>query len=135
MTNQKPNKKTKSENERNSISESPIRGIPETGLPSPFFSEDDVKEIRTIDKIEKALHSDGVVFTIDDMIDVWCRGVTNGATLWQYCQDTEKPLPSSFEAGLIELVNEIRNSEDKPSTLQDFVNNNMILLGVFDEKL
>jgi hypothetical protein len=129
----KNNKNPNSPKNPNSNLESPISKIPE--IPSPFFTEDDVKEIKTIDKIEKALHRDGMIFTIDDMIDVWCRGVTNGATLWQYCQDTDRPLPSSFEAGLIELVNEIRNSEDKPKTLQDFVNNNMILLGVFDEKL
>lgn len=104
------------------------------GLPSPFFSEDDVKEVVAVDKLVEALQEQKL-YTIDDLIDVWCRGVTNGATLWQYCQDTSRPLPSSFEAGLIELVNEIRKSEDKPRTLQDFVNNNMILLGVFDEKL
>lgn len=129
----KNNSKSNSQENPNPNSELPISE--NSGFPSPFFSEDDVKEVRTIDKIEKALHSDGMIFTIDDMIDVWCRGVTNGATLWQYCQDTNKPLPTSFEAGLIELVNEIRTSEDKPKTLQDFVNNNLILLGVFDEKL
>lgn len=75
------------------------------------------------------------LFTIDDLIDVWCRGCTNGATLWQYCQDTNKKLPISFEAGLIELSNEVRNSQQKHEALQTVINNNMILLGIFDEKI
>lgn len=136
MPKQNPNKKSKSDQNQNSNSESPIRSIPE--IPSPFFTEQDMKDIvanNTIDRVTELLSAKMPIYTIDDLIDVWCRGVTNGATLWQYCQDTSRPLPSSFEAGLIELVNEIRNSEDKPRTLQDFINNNMILLGVFDEKL
>lgn len=95
-----------------------------------------IREIPTFQEVQNEITENTLAcYTIDDMIDIWCRGVTNGATLWQYCQDTNRPLPTSFEAGLIELVNEIRNSEDKPRTLQDFINNNMILLGVFDEKL
>lgn len=123
MSKQKPNKKPKSEKSENQILNSPIKSFSEVevGLPSPFFTEDDVKDTRE-------------VYTIDDLIDVWCRGCTNGATLWQYCQDTNRPLPTSFEAGLIELVNEVRTSGNKSKTLQDFVNNNMILLGVFEEK-
>jgi hypothetical protein len=117
---------------QNSNSESPISENP--GFPSPFFTEDDVKEVMDIDNINKSLSNAVPLYTIDDMIDVWCRGVTNGAILWQYCQDTNRPLPASFEAGLIELVNEVRSSTDKPTTLQDFINNNMVLLGVFDEK-
>lgn len=75
------------------------------------------------------------LYTIDDMIDVWCRGCTNGATLWQYCQDNGKKLPSSFEAGLIELVGSIREQKHKDQALHSLINNNMLLLGVFDEKL
>lgn len=147
MPNQKPNKKPKSNSPKKQISESPIREISETpmefladafsgiGTPSPFFTEDDVKETMMIDKVVNALSNDMKLYTIDDMIDVWCRAVTNGATLWQYCQDTSRPLPSSFEAGLLELVNEIRHSDDKAYTLQQMLNNNMLLLGVFDEKL
>lgn len=131
----KPNKKSKVNSNRKPILESPISTFSEVGTPSPFFTEDDVKETVAIDRIAEALHNNLRVYTIDDLIDVWCRGVTNGATLWQYCQDTDRPLPSSFEAGLIELVNEVRHSTDKSRTLQDFINNNMILLGVFDEKL
>ena len=134
MPNQKPNKKTKSENERNSISESPISKNPSIQIPSPFFSSEDVEELVAIDKIEKALSHAEPLYTIDDMVDVWCRALTNGATLWQYCQDTSRPLPHTFEAGVIELVNEVRNSKDKVRTLQDFINNNMMLLGVFEEK-
>ena len=73
------------------------------------------------------------IYTIDDMIDIWCRGATNGATLWQYCQDTGKALPSSFEAGLIELTNNVRDSSDKAHALRAVSSNNMILLGVFEE--
>jgi len=73
------------------------------------------------------------LYTIDDMIDMWCRGATNGATLWQYCQDTKKQLPSSFEAGLIELTNNVRDSGDKAHALKAVSANNMILLGVFEE--
>ena len=127
--NKKQNKNQDPGESENGILNSPISTIP--GFPSPFFTEEDVKELQ-VDNIE--LPNTVPRYTIDDMIDVWCRGVTNGATLWQYCQDTSKPLPTSFEAGLIELVNEVRTSKDKPKTLQDFVNNNMILLGVFDEK-
>jgi hypothetical protein len=132
----KPNKKTKPEKIQNSISESPINTFSETeiGVPSPFFTKEDVEETIAIDRITETLHNNLRVYIIDDLIDVWCRGVTNGATLWQYCQDTNKPLPNSFEAGLIELVNEIRTSENKPKTLQEFINNNMMLLGVFEEK-
>lgn len=136
----KQNKKSNPGKSENGILNSPIskdsnesaQGVASEnpGLPSPFFTEDDAKEVVALDNIEKSLQN----YTIDDMIDVWCRGVTNGATLWQYCQDTNRPLPTSFEAGLIELVNEIRHSKDKPRTLQDFINNNMILLGVFEEK-
>lgn len=136
MQNKKPNKKTKSEPEQNPISESPISK--DSGFPSPFFTEQDMKDIvanNTVDRVTELLSSKMPIYTIDDLIDVWCRGVTNGATLWQYCQDTSRPLPTSFEAGLVELVNEVRSSTDKPRTLQDFINNNMILLGVFDEKL
>lgn len=94
-----------------------------------------IREIPTFQEVQNEITENTLAcYTIDDMIDIWCRGVTNGATLWQYCQDKNLPLPVSFEAGLIELVNEIRNSEDKPRTLQDFINNNMILLGVFEEK-
>lgn len=133
----KPNKNNKSNSgeNQNPISESPIRGIPESEIPSPFFTKEDYEETVMIDKVVNALHDNLRVYSIDDLIDVWCRGVTNGATLWQYCQDKNLPLPVSFEAGLIELVNEVRNSDDKSRTLQDFVNNNMMLLGVFDEKL
>ena len=95
-----------------------------------------IREIPTFPEVQEEIKENILaMYTIDDLIDVWCRGVTNGATLWQYCQDTNRPLPVSFEAGLVELVNEIRNSKDKPRTLQDFINNNMLLLGVFDEKL
>lgn len=73
-------------------------------------------------------------FTIDDMIDVWCRGMTNGAILWQYCQEQKYNLPTAFEAGTLELVNEVRNSKDKSQALQAMLNNNMLLLGVFTEK-
>ena len=73
------------------------------------------------------------LYTIDDLIDMWCRGATNGATLWQYCQDTKKVLPSSFEAGLIELTNNVRGSGDKAHALKAVSANNMILLGVFEE--
>jgi hypothetical protein len=73
-------------------------------------------------------------YTIDDLIDVWCRGCTNGATLWQYCQDTDKKLPNTFEAGLIELTNEIRIAEDRHTALKNILNNNMLLLGVFEER-
>lgn len=75
-----------------------------------------------------------VLYTIDDLIDVWSRGMTNGATLWQYCQDKGFKLPSAFEAGTIELVNEVRSSKEKAQALQALLNNNMLLLGVFDEK-
>lgn len=129
----KPNKKSKSTKPESQISESPIKDVSE--IPSPFFTEDDVKEVINIDKIVEALSSTEPVYTIDDMIDVWCRAMTNGATLWQYCIDTNRPLPTSFEAGLIELVNEVRHSDDKVKTLQQMINNNMLLLGVFDEKL
>ena len=73
------------------------------------------------------------LYTIDDLIDIWCRGATNGATLWQYCQDTKKTLPLSFEAGLIELTNNVRHSGDKAHALKAVSGNNMILLGVFEE--
>jgi len=73
------------------------------------------------------------LYTIDDLIDIWCRGATNGATLWQYCQDTKKTLPLSFEAGLIELTNNVRHSGDKAHALKAVSSNNMILLGVFEE--
>lgn len=131
----KQNKKPNHEKSENAILNSPIRENSNPEIPSPFFTEDDVKEVQTIDKITKALHDNMAVYSIDDLLDVWCRGVTNGATLWQYCQDTNRPLPTSFEAGLIELINEIRSSPEKAKTLQDFINNNMLLLGVFDEKL
>lgn len=121
--------------DQNPISDSPISSFSEIGTPSPFFTKEDVEETIAIDKVVNALQNNMRVYTIDDLIDVWCRGVTNGATLWQYCQDTSKPLPTSFEAGLIELVNEVRNSKDKTMTLHQFINNNMMLLGVFDEKL
>ena len=129
------NKKPKITPAQSQISNSPISSFSEIGTPSPFFTEDDVKETVAIDRIVEALHNNLRVYTIDDLIDVWCRGCTNGATLWQYCQDTSKPLPVSFEAGLIELSNEVRNSEDKSSALQHMINNQMIMLGVFDEKL
>lgn len=74
------------------------------------------------------------IFTIDDLIDVWSRGMTNGATLWQYCQEQGYNLPVAFEAGSLELVNEVRNSKDKSQALQAMLNNNMLLLGVFTEK-
>lgn len=74
------------------------------------------------------------IFTIDDLIDVWARGMTNGATLWQYCQEQGYNLPVAFEAGALELVNEVRNSKDKSQALQAMLNNNMLLLGVFTEK-
>lgn len=109
-------KKSKPSKGQNQIPNLPIRAIPT------------FKEIQDEVIVEK-------LFTIDDMIDVWCRGCTNGATLWQYCQDNIKPLPSSFECGLTELVNEVRNSDDKSHALQQLINNNMILLGVFDEKI
>ena len=83
---------------------------------------------------EKIKEDFELVFTIDDMIDVWSRGITNGATLWQYCQEQGYNLPVAFEAGSLELVNEVRNSKDKSHALQAMINNNMLLLGVFTEK-
>lgn len=106
--------KTKLNNLESQFSNSPISEF--SPVPSPYVKAEEL-------------------FTIDDLIDVWCRGCTNGATLWQYCQDTNKILPSSFEAGLLELSNEVRNSQQKHEALQAIINNNMILLGVFDEKI
>lgn len=116
----------------------------------------EVSEIPTFpeldyDKLIDEFNDKEKLFTIDDMIDVWSRGMTNGATLWQYCldkiqeqeqntmngvacQDNNYKLPSSFEAGALELVNEVRNSKDKAQALQAMLNNNMLLLGVFTEK-
>ena len=91
--------------------------------------QEDFNQIESL--VEKILEPK---FTIDDLIDVWSRGMTNGATLWQYCQEKGYNLPVAFEAGSLELVNEVRNSKDKAHALQQIINNNMILLGVFEEK-
>jgi hypothetical protein len=130
-------KKNEKKNSEIPISESPINKNP--GIESTYFSKDDLAMLERdgLDKFLDTLYARNDTkkeYTIDDLIDVWCRGVTNGATIWQYCQDTKKPLPTSFEAGLIELVNEIRHSDTKAATLQVIINNNMLLLGVFDEK-
>jgi len=103
----------------------------ETQILNSLNSENSEKEKE--DKIISPYAETERLYTIDDMIDMWCRGATNGATLWQYCQDTKKVLPSSFEAGLIELTNNVRDSGDKAHALKAVSANNMILLGVFEE--
>lgn len=109
-----------------------IRGFSETETPQDLVSTfPEIQE--TLEETAERLRPE-VLYTIDDLIDVWSRGMTNGATLWQYCQDHEYKLPSSFEAGSLELVNEVRNSKDKSQALQAMINNNMLLLGVFTEK-
>ena len=104
-----------SENSESSNSNSPISTFPEI--------QEELVELVAEEK-----------YTLDDLIDVWSRGLTNGATLWQYCQEQGYNLPVAFEAGSLELVSEVQNSKDKAQALQTMLNNNMLLLGVFTEK-
>jgi hypothetical protein len=134
-----PKNKPSNEKSKTQKSKLPIREIP-AGIESTYFSKEDLKMLERdgLDQFLDTLSQRRDIpkqYTVEDLIDVWCRGVTNGATMWQYCQDTHRILPNSFEAGLLEVVNEIRSSKDKAVTLQAVINNNMILLGVFDEKL
>jgi hypothetical protein len=75
------------------------------------------------------------LYTVEDMIDMWVRGCTNGATLWKFCQEHEKSLPSSFEVGLELLALEVRKTVNPASALSDLTSNNFMLLGVFNEML
>jgi hypothetical protein len=74
-------------------------------------------------------------YSINDLIDVWVRGCTNGATIWQYCQEHNKDLPSSFEFGLELLQLEVRKTEQPAGALKDLTSNNFMLLGLFSELL
>lgn len=97
-------------NTENQILNSPIR---------ENFKIESVKSINT--------------YSIDDLIDVWVRGCTNGATLWAFCQEHEKQLPSTFEFGLELLQQEIRKQKSKDSALHEVTSSNMILIGLFQE--
>jgi len=124
------------ENPESQILNCPIKAISvtqSTGLNSRISVIPTYKEL-DYDNIIEEFNDKEKLFTIDDLIDVWSRGMTNGATLWQYCQEQGYNLPVAFEAGSLELVNEVRNSKDKAQALQAMLNNNMLLLGVFTEK-
>ena len=70
------------------------------------------------------------VFSLDDLIEVWYQGCFNGASLWQYCQDSNYTIPDQFQEGMNKLREQIR--KDGVITLQTLALNSLILLGTFD---
>lgn len=69
------------------------------------------------------------LFTFDEMKEVWYFSTLLGATLWQYCQDTEKPLPESFDRGLFALKEKLIS----PLELQEVLKSRALTVGLFEE--
>lgn len=85
------------------------------------------KQNNTDLKSVKNTKSKDVKYTFDDLRDVWYCAIFNGAVLWQYA--TEKNLTKKLNVG----VDAIRDLLDE-DTLRLILGNNMVLLGLFQEK-
>lgn len=82
-------------------------------------------------------HTNGLVkvdnqeklYTLDEMKEVWYFSMLHGATLWQYCQDTNKTLPDDFNRGLHGLLSKVVTAHD----LQEVLKSRALMVGLFDE--
>lgn len=68
-------------------------------------------------------------FTFEELVEVWYFSMIHGATLWQYCQDTNKKLPDDFMRGL----DGIKDKLVTPLELQEVLKSRALMVGLFDE--
>lgn len=69
------------------------------------------------------------LYTLDELREVWYFSMLHGATLWQYCQDTNKTLPDDFNKGLHALLLKVVTAHD----LQEVLKSRALMVGLFDE--
>ena len=72
---------------------------------------------------------DDKLFTLDELKEVWYFSMLHGATLWQYCQDTEKQLPEAFNVGIHGLLSKVITAHD----LQEVLKSRALMVGIFEE--
>ncbi len=70
-----------------------------------------------------------VKYSLDELRDVWYFAMIQGATLWQYCQDTKRDLPEDFNLGIVKIFNHIDDIE----TLKTLLGSSQLACGLFDE--
>lgn len=87
------------------------------------------KEETTTPQIVKDVKSAEAMYTLDELKEVWYFSMLHGATLWQYCQDTGKELPATFEKGIHGLLTKVLTAHD----LQEVLKSRALMVGLFDE--
>jgi len=68
-------------------------------------------------------------YTFDELREMWYLSMIQGATLWQYCQDTKKELPVSFDKGLNLVREQLKDVDD----IKKLLSSNFLLIGLYEE--
>lgn len=63
--------------------------------------------------------------------EIWYKSLIDGATLWQYCQDTKKSLPGDF----VKVVDMMFANITDESSLKTIMDNSAVMCGLADEYL
>lgn len=63
--------------------------------------------------------------------EIWYKSLIDGATLWQYCQDTKKSLPGD----LVKAVDMMFANITDVSSLKTIMDNSAVMCGLADEYL
>lgn len=70
-------------------------------------------------------------YSFQQVREVWYKSLIDGATLWQYCQDTKKNLPQDFE----KIADLLFNNTTDVAQLKTILDNSAFMCGLADEYL
>lgn len=74
---------------------------------------------------------ENTTYTFQEIKEVWYKSLIDGATLWQYCQDTKKTLPVDF----VQITDLLFANINDPISLKTLLDNSAVMCGLADEYL